>query len=125
MDERHTTIREGKRLLWYTKRLWRLAEYLQPYEISLDEIPELDENCWFGDRAPTLRRVAEHAARIHDADLSKPIILNSDGSLMDGGHRVCKALLEGRQTIKAVRFEAMPEPDQISDVFGVESNQRL
>jgi hypothetical protein len=55
------------------------------------------------------------AARINDADLSKPIILNADGSLMDGGHRLCKALLEGRQTILAVRFDVMPTPDEISD----------
>ncbi len=34
---------------------------------------------------------------------------------MDGGHRLCKALLEGRRTIRAVRFDVMPEPDEVSD----------
>jgi hypothetical protein len=116
MSERHSTIRGGRRLLWYTERLWHLADKLRPFEISLDDIPELDRNCWFDGREPTLRRVAEHSARIRDADLSKPIILNADGSLMDGGHRLCKALLEGRRTVLAVRFEVMPEPDEISDI---------
>jgi|SoimicmetaTmtHAB_FD_contig_61_781537_length_1458_multi_2_in_0_out_0_4 hypothetical protein len=30
---------------------------------------------------------------------------------MDGMHRVVRALLEGRSTIAAVRFEVQPEPD--------------
>jgi hypothetical protein len=33
---------------------------------------------------------------------------------MDGMHRVCKALIEGRETISAVRFEEDPEPDYIN-----------
>jgi hypothetical protein len=115
MSETHSTIRGGQRLLWYTERLWRLAEKLPPFEISICGVPELDQNCWFDGSEPTLRRVAEHCARINDADLLKPIILNADGSLMDGGHRLCKALLEGRQTILAVRFDVMPTPDEISD----------
>ena len=31
---------------------------------------------------------------------------------MDGGHRVAKAYLEGRTSIRAVRFEVDPEPDR-------------
>ena len=30
---------------------------------------------------------------------------------MDGMHRICKALLEGRDEIEAVRFVQDPEPD--------------
>jgi hypothetical protein len=86
--ETHTTIREGKRLLWYTERLWELSKELTPFRISLHEITELDRDCWFGSTIPTLREVAKHADRIKKADLSYPIILSDDGSLMDGGHRV-------------------------------------
>ena len=32
---------------------------------------------------------------------------------MDGMHRVCRALVEGLATIRAVRFEDDPEPDHI------------
>jgi hypothetical protein len=32
---------------------------------------------------------------------------------MDGMHRVCKALLENRPTVAAVRFAEDPEPDYI------------
>lgn len=48
---------------------------------------------------------------IGETDLNFPIILSSDGRIMDGMHRVAKALLEGRRTIEAVRFRQDPEPD--------------
>lgn len=54
-----------------------------------------------------------HAKRVADADLSKPIILDDFGYIADGWHRICKAILEGRKTIKAVRLEDMPEPFEI------------
>ena len=48
---------------------------------------------------------------IDETDLGYPIILASDGSVMDGMHRVAKALLEGQETIGAVKFSQDPEPD--------------
>ena len=48
---------------------------------------------------------------IEQTDLSYPIILSSDGRVMDGMHRVAKALFEGRKTIEAVQFNQDPEPD--------------
>ncbi len=113
--EKHTTIREGKRLLWYTDRLWELSKDLTPFWISLGEIAELNSDCWFGSREPTLREVAKHADRIAKADLSYPIIFNDDGSLIDGGHRICKALINGQRSILAVKFSEMPTPDEVLD----------
>ena len=115
MPEKHTTVREGKRLLWYTEGLWQKAEGLAPFEIAVASIRELDENCWFGSATPTLREVLGHLERIQRADLSYPIILNHDGSLMDGGHRLCKAVLAGQTKITAVQFPAMPDPDEVLD----------
>ena len=50
-----------------------------------------------------------------DADMSYPIIMDDEGFIMDGWHRVAKALLEGRETIKAVRFENTPAPDYVKE----------
>jgi hypothetical protein len=33
---------------------------------------------------------------------------------MDGMHRVCKSLLEGRSEIPAVQFETDPQPDFVN-----------
>jgi hypothetical protein len=112
---KHTTIRDGKRFLWYSDRLWSLASNLVPFEIEIDSIKEFDRNCWFDSREPTLREVAKHVGRIQAAELGYPIILNDDGSLMDGGHRICKAYLEGKKKVLAVQFETMPEPDEVLD----------
>ena len=117
MPETHSTVREGKRLLWYTQGLWKQAEQLVPFELEVASIKELDENCWFGPDGPTLREVLGHLERIQKADLNYPIILNDDGSLMDGGHRLCKAILEGRTEIKAVQFPSMPVPDEVGDAY--------
>jgi hypothetical protein len=46
-------------------------------------------------------------------DPKHPIILSAEGRVMDGMHRVYKALLENRDTIAAVQFERNPAPDYI------------
>lgn len=52
--------------------------------------------------------------RLVDAtDLAYPIILSPDGRVMDGMHRVAKALLQNQRRIMAVRLPSMPEPDYI------------
>jgi hypothetical protein len=82
--------------------------------VSLTSIRKLDECFWFPDAFPTCRDVALHAKLISETDLSHPIILGADGRVMDGMHRVCKALLENRDTVSAVQFENDPEPDYIN-----------
>jgi hypothetical protein len=42
---------------------------------------------------------------------SYPVILSSEGRIMDGMHRVLKVLNQGESHIRAVRFTADPEPD--------------
>ena len=118
----HRNVRNGKELTWYADSLWALAVDLPVFEIALDSVkawtgaPALDEDCWFGGRGATLREVAKHCRKINAATFEHPIILNDDGTLMDGGHRLCKALLEGRTTIAAVQFPAMPPPDEVHDL---------
>jgi hypothetical protein len=113
MAEKHSHPVPGGRAFWWTEHLWTAAERLPIVEVSIDAIEELDQDCWFDGRAPSCREVAEHARRIQQADLGHPVILAADGHLMDGGHRVAKAWLEGRQTVMAVRFGVDPEPDWI------------
>jgi hypothetical protein len=58
-----------------------------------------------------VRAVVTHARLIRDVDPTYPVILGSDGRVMDGMHRIARAMLEGRTTIAAVRFVHDPEPD--------------
>ncbi|MBA4012520.1 MAG: chromosome partitioning protein ParB [Phenylobacterium sp.] len=105
---------DGRRGLWWTDRLWALSADLPVEQVKLSEIGEFDLDCWFQDRhVPSVRNVAEHARRIFDADLAYPVIICAEGRLMDGGHRLAKAWMEGREEIAAVRFRQTPEPDEI------------
>lgn len=61
---------------------------------------------------PTIDNFIYHSKRVQNADLKNPIILDDMGCIADGWHRICKAILEGRETIKAIRLEDMPEPDE-------------
>ncbi len=80
--------------------------------IRLDSIRELDSEYWFKDgQRPTVRAVVEHLALVQAADLAYPIILAADGRVMDGMHRIARALAEGRDTINAVQFPVQPDPD--------------
>jgi hypothetical protein len=98
-------------LIWDVHRLVELTKDLPIIEIPVCEIRELDETFWFdgNNDLPTCRRIALHAKLINETDLAYPIILSQDGHVMDGMHRVCKALIEGRKTILAVRFDVDPE----------------
>jgi hypothetical protein len=112
--ERHSYPVPGGRAYWLTQRLWAAAGGLPVQRVPITQISEFDQDCWFvGHHAPTCRAVAEHAQRILAADLAYPVILAADGHLMDGGHRIAKAWLEGRAEVAAVRFEVTPEPDWI------------
>jgi len=113
-DEKHSRTVLGGRGYWWTQRLWALAADLPVQQVALSDIPEFDVDCWFqGRHTPSIREVAGHAQRIFNAELSYPVILNAEGQLMDGGHRLAKAWLEGRSHIAAVRFVETPEPDWI------------
>lgn len=104
----------GHELIWDVHRLVALSRALPVEQVPLSAIVELDEPFWYpGGATATCRSVAEHAQFIQETDLAYPIILSSDGRVMDGMHRVCRALIEGKRTIAAVRFTQDPPPDHV------------
>lgn len=109
----HLRISEQGLLAWDVHRLIELTTSQAAIRIHLDEIRELDEPFWFsaeGD-VPTCRRITEHTRLIQEASLDYPIILDPNGRVMDGMHRVCKALLNGDSSISAFRLPELPPPD--------------
>ena len=97
---------------WDVDRLVELTKDLPVAEVELSDIDEVDSAYWFDEWSPpTVRRVVEHVRLVNEVDPSHPIILGPDGRVMDGMHRVARALLEERGTIAAVRLPALPEPD--------------
>jgi hypothetical protein len=97
-------------LAWDVDRLVELSREFSPKAVPLSDIRELDEP-W--SETQTWRELVEHLRLIDEADLSYPIILSADGSVMDGRHRVAKAARKGHAEIMAVQFDVDPEPDHV------------
>ena len=98
---------------WDVARLIELSRDLPVVEVPVDSLGEIDSNSWFGDGfgEPTVRRVVEHFRLVRDVDPAFPVILGADGRVMDGMHRIARALLAGDRTIRAVRFAVDPAAD--------------
>jgi len=79
------------------------------------DVPLLHLNIYSKYENLTLREMAGHFVAARDADLSFPIILDEDGDIMDGRHRIMKSIIDNKPTIKAVRFLENPSPCQVDD----------
>lgn len=96
---------------WDVARLIKLSETLPIVVIELNKIKEIDENYWYNNSIPSVRSITEHAQLISECDIRFPIILSSDGRVMDGMHRVARALMLKEKTILAKQFINDPLPD--------------
>jgi hypothetical protein len=97
---------------WDVDRLIDATRELPVEEVRLDDVAEIDSVYWFDStQRPTVRKVVEHIRLVQEVDQKWPIILGPDNRVMDGMHRVARALLEGQATIPAIRLQVLPEPD--------------
>jgi hypothetical protein len=98
---------------WDVDRLVERSRGLPVRHVAIASIKELDTAHWFdADGSPlTVRVLVRHMQLVHEVDPAYPIIIGAEGQVMDGMHRVARALLEGRQTIAAVQFDEQPPPD--------------
>lgn len=103
--DKQTFNDDGKR--WFVSRLIDKAKELpvQTMPMSALNIYHLAPNI------ENMKSFVSHVRAVLDADLSYPIILDEEGYVMDGRHRIAKALLEGKETISFVRFDETPCPD--------------
>lgn len=112
----HRRFYSDGRGIWYIDRFWKMAESLPVEDLPIAEVRVLDEVCWFSERwgkLPTCRAVIEHCKRIIDADMSYPVIVGPNGDILDGVHRIAKAMLAGETSVRAVRIRALPAPDEV------------
>lgn len=93
---------------WSVARLFELAKDLPVMDIPIDHL-----NIYYKYEDLTLRDMVMHMKAVEEADLNFPIILDEDGDLLDGRHRIMKALFIGAKTIKAVRFDENPSPCKV------------
>ncbi len=92
---------------WYVRDLIEKSKDFPVYDIDIASID-------FGVMPWNLKSIydlVQHAIRINDCFLEHPVILSPTGWIMDGWHRVVKAVIQGEKTIKAVRFMELPMPE--------------
>lgn len=107
-DKHPVTGKQFSRLgghVWSVSRLIDLSADLQVMSIPLQHLNISDTYSCL-----TLREMAAHVEAVNNSNLKYPIILDEDGEIMDGRHRLIKAILQGNKTIKAVRFQENPLP---------------
>lgn len=92
---------------WSVPRLIELSKDLEVFEMPLRHLM-LDYSSNYRPR-----QFVMHMRAVLDADLKYPIILDEDGEIMDGRHRILKALYLDKKTIKAVRFDENPSPCKV------------
>jgi len=107
---KNQTFVDGKKE-WFVSRLIDKSKDLPVQEMPMSalNIYSLCPMC------NSMKQFVNHIKKVLDADLSYPIILDEEGYCMDGRHRIAKALLEGKETIKFVRFEETPSCDILKE----------
>ena len=102
---------------WNVKRLWQLSKALpvenkpiQAFQEAIDKWINF-ESVEQPDGRMTASIDIEHFYRIKRASLKYPIILDMDGRVMDGRHRLMKTYLSDRPIILVVQFTKTPDPD--------------
>ena len=113
MPQKAISISKDEELIWNVERLWQLAEGLPVEKIPLAEFEYVfDGKIVFDSDGITFREFVERVKAVNEVDLSHPIIMATEGWIMDGRTRLQKALLLGHRDIAAIRFPQMPEPDE-------------
>lgn len=95
--------------IWEASTLFKASKDLQCYDLQLSAL-NLDTPFPTSD---TMASFAYQMKRVLESNLDYPVIQAPDGWIMDGYHRIVKAIIEGRTTIKAVRLPVLPEADRI------------
>ena len=104
----NTCSSDGK--VWTVTNLIARAKDLEPFDLPLAAIYSGTE-VWTP--VGSAYGIAHHVRRAVDVNTEYPIILCQQGFIMDGWHRVLRALIDGKTTIKAVRFVETPPYDYL------------
>ena len=92
---------------WNVAKLVKLSECLKPFKIPMAGLNVVDI---YPSQVFSTAEFVTHIRKVKYADLRRPIILSDEGLVMDGRHRVMRAMLDEKKYILAVRFTETPEP---------------
>jgi len=112
IDPLQDCYKDGEGGVYGVARLIDATKDLEPFDCPLASL-DLSYTIW---RECNIFDLAFHCKKVMECDLSKPIILDWNGCIADGRHRIMKAIIEGKLTIKAVRLTWKPSPCRSEEV---------
>lgn len=77
--------------------LWEMASHKQPEEMDIERI-----NIGFPRWRLSIPDIINTFKRIEEANLDYPIIIDEHHAIIDGYHRLVKAMMQNKKTIKVV-----------------------
>lgn len=92
---------------WLVTTIIDAAKDCEVYDLQLCAL-DLDVMPW-GNQS--ILSYCNHIKRVESVDINHPIIQAPCGWIIDGWHRVVKAILNGDEIIKAKRLKHLPIPD--------------
>ena len=104
---------DEKGRIYKTETLWREAKELPITIYKIDSEAIYDELVMW--QVNNFWDFLVHFRKVLNADLTKPLIVRSDGYVMDGWHRIIRAIHEGIKELPQKRFLIDPEPDITPD----------
>lgn len=95
---------------WKATTLYAAAkeQKCKPYWLPIEHL-DLSGMPW---RCGNFDAIVYHAKRMLGTDLKHPILVGPLGNIMDGWHRIGKAMMDGKACIKAIRLDGLPDPDE-------------
>lgn len=97
----------GPEFGWYVTRLWRYVKTERVYEIDPKQLSYMIQWLLIDDENLDERDLE----RIDMANLDYPIIVHDVLGILDGNHRLAKAIKQNLTTIKTVYLYDLPKPD--------------
>ncbi len=81
-----------------------LARNIQPVSVEIKYISrDMVSPCY-----NRFMDFCEHVKAVNEAELKYPILMNEDGAIIDGRHRLAKAIISERKNIMVRKFEKDP-----------------
>lgn len=108
--EMATRIIDGNIFVYDSSEIYRLA-LSAPINMVKPTDFDLTKMFWFANlEQASVFEVLEHFRRIMAVSVEDPIVLAPDGSVLDGLHRIARAVLDNRSSIPARQLLVEPEP---------------
>ena len=91
---------------WY---IATLLEYVKENKLESFKMPLVGcDLSYLPFDVKSLKEFIFQMKRVNNTDLKYPILIDDNGSICDGYHRLCKAILNGDEYIDAIRIDKMP-----------------